>query len=139
VVASTFQYARHFTPDTAQRYRALLETAGFVVVIGEGLPQEPVPGLRGASLAADDPVLGEWDIVVLSPHFSAALLARDLGDSGPELDRRFEYALTYDRPTVIRAARELLSRVAPRLSGVAVTSAAARLPRPAAAPAASPV
>jgi EAL domain-containing protein (putative c-di-GMP-specific phosphodiesterase class I) len=134
VVASTFQYARHFTPDTAQRYAALVEAAGFVVVIGEGLPEEPVPGLRGASLAGNDPVLGEWDIVVLSPHFSAALLAHDLGDTGPDLDRRFAYALTYDRPTVIRAARELLSRVAPRLPGVAGLSAAARLPSPAAAP-----
>ena len=57
---------------------------------------------------------GEWDVVVLSPHFSAALLARDLGDDGPDLDRTFEYALTYDRDTVVRAAAALLSRVAPR-------------------------
>ena len=57
---------------------------------------------------------GEWDVVVLSPHFSAALLARDLGDDGPDLDRTFEYALTYDRDTVVRAAHALLSRVAPR-------------------------
>ncbi len=45
--------------------------------------------------AADDPVLGEWDVAVVSPHFTAALLARDLGDTGPDMDRMFEYALTY--------------------------------------------
>src|SRR5205085_1111023 len=42
-----------------------------------------------------------------------ALLARDLGDDGPDLERGFEYALTYDRDTVVRAAAALLSRVAP--------------------------
>src|SRR6476469_73894 len=114
VVAATFQEARHFTPSTAQRYRDLVERTGFVCALGEDLPVEPLPGLRGATLSPDDPVRGEWDLVVLSPHFSVALLARDLGDGGPDLDRRFEFALTYDRDVVVRAAHALLSRVAPR-------------------------
>ncbi len=114
VVASTFQQGRHFTPATAQRYRDLVDRAFFVCAIGEDLPEEPVPGLRGASLRPDDPVLGEWDVAVLGPHFSAALLARDLGDTGPDMQRRFEYALTYERDTVIAATRQLLSRVVPR-------------------------
>lgn len=46
-------------------------------------------------------------------HFSAVLLARDLGDDGPDMERRFAFALTYERETVVRAARALLSRVAP--------------------------
>ena len=96
VVASTFQHAHHFTPATSARYRDLVERTGFVCALGEGLSQEPVPGLRGADLAGDDPVRGEWDVVVVSPHFNAALLARDLGD------------------TVVRAGQALLSRVAPR-------------------------
>jgi DICT domain-containing protein len=69
-------------------------------------------GVRTGLLAADAPVVDEWDVVVLSPHFSAALLARDLGDDGPESESRFEYALTYERATVVRAAHSLLSRVA---------------------------
>ncbi|TFV86106.1 EAL domain-containing protein [Blastococcus sp. CT_GayMR16] len=116
VVAATFQEARHFTPSTTQRYRDLVERTGFVCALGEGLPVEPLPGLRGADLRPDDVVRGEWDVVVLGPHFSAALLARDLGDDGPDLERTFEYALTYDRATVVRAAHALLSRVAPRLA-----------------------
>ncbi|MCZ2814504.1 diguanylate cyclase domain-containing protein [Modestobacter sp. VKM Ac-2984] len=112
VVAATFQEARHFTPSTSLRYRDLVARTGFVAALGEDLPIEPVPGVRGAHLAADDPVRGEWDVVVLSPHFSAALLARDLGDSGPDLQRRYEYALTYDRSTVERAAVALVARVA---------------------------
>src|SRR4051794_18443954 len=113
VVAAAFQEARHVTPSTRQRYRDLVERVGFVCALGEGLPVEPLPGLRGADLAPGDPVRGEWDVVVLSPHFSAALLARDLGDDGPDLDRRFSFALTYERDTVVRTARALLSRVVP--------------------------
>jgi len=135
VVAATFQEARHFTPSTAQRYRDLVERTGFVCALGEDLPVEPLPGLRGATLSPDDPVRSEWDLVVLSPHFSAALLACDLGDGGPDLERRFEFALTYDRDTVVRAAHALLSRVAPRTAAVAAepgpTRPGAALSRPA--------
>jgi diguanylate cyclase (GGDEF)-like protein/PAS domain S-box-containing protein len=114
VVAAAFQHGRHFTPATSLRYRELVERTGFVCALGEGLGEEPVAGLRGAPLAEDDPVLGEWDVVVLSPHFSTALLARDLGSTGPDLDRMFEYALTYERGVVTAAAHGLLSRVVPR-------------------------
>lgn len=126
VVAATFQETRHFTPATTLRYRDLVSRVGFVCALGEGLPVEPLPGLRGADLHPDDPVRGEWDVVVLSPHFSAALLARDLHEDGPDLDRAFEFALTYDRDTVVRAARSLLGRVAPRQLAAAIgeTSAA---------------
>jgi len=115
VVAATFQQARHFTPATRGRYRDLVARTGFVCALGEDLPPEPLPGVRGATLAPGDPVRGEWDVAVVAPHFTAALLARDLGDAGPDLERTFEYALTYQRDTVVRAANALLSRVAPRL------------------------
>jgi len=128
VLASAFQQARHVTPATRLRYRDLVERVGFVAAIGEDLTSEPLPGLRGAALTPGDPVRGEWDIVVLSPHFNAALLARDLGDDGPDMDRRFAFALTYDRDTVVRAARALLSRVAPRDG-----DAAPAMPQPAVA------
>ena len=135
VVAATFQEARHFTPSTIQRYRDLVERTGFVCALGEDLPAEPLPGLRGADLDPADPVRGEWDVVVLGPHFSAALLARDLGDTGPDLQRTFEYALTYDRDTVVRAAHALLTRVVPRTDVPVAATAAAPVPAPARAPA----
>lgn len=115
VLAATFQEARYFTHDTRARYGDLVETTGFVCALGTGLPPEPLPGLRGADLAADDPLRGEWDITVLGPHFAAALLARDLGDGGPELDRRFAFAVTHDHDAVTRATGALLSRIGPRL------------------------
>lgn len=111
-VVSTFQEARHFTPSTAERYRRLADRVGFVAALGDSLGVEPVRGVRGADLRCGDEIRNEWDIAVLSPHFSAALLARDLGDGGPDLQRRFQFALTYDRDTVSRAAHSLMSRIA---------------------------
>jgi len=113
IVAATFQESRHFTPGTVDRYRDLAARTGFVAALGNDLSLQPLPGVRGAVLDADDPIRAEWDVVVVSPHFGAALLARDLGDDGPDLDRTFEYALTYRRETVLAAAHSLLLRVVP--------------------------
>ncbi len=48
----------------------------------------------------------------MSPHFAAALVARDLGDAGPDAERRFDFVLTYDRDLVVDVAACLLSRIA---------------------------
>ncbi len=82
---------------------------------GRGPAGRAGAGRAGRGAVADDPLRGEWDVAVVSPHFAAALLARDLGDTGPDLQRMFKYSLTYDRDTVVRATNALLSRVVPRL------------------------
>jgi len=114
IVLSTFQRPAHFTPSIARRYINLASRVGFVAAIGHGLPVEPATGVRGADLETGDPVRQEWDVVVLAPHFAAALLARDLETPGPDLERTFEFAVTYDRGTVEAAAESLMSRVRPR-------------------------
>ncbi|MEH3078535.1 MAG: EAL domain-containing protein, partial [Quadrisphaera sp.] len=83
VVASTFQQARHFTPATTGPLPRPGRAHRLRLRPREDLPAEPMPGVRGAHLSPEDPVRGEWDVVVIAPHFSAALLARDLGDDGP--------------------------------------------------------
>ncbi|MCY1143784.1 hypothetical protein OWR29_37780 [Actinoplanes sp. Pm04-4] len=45
---------------------------------------------------------------MMGPHQAAALVARDLGDSGPETERRFDFAITHDRDLFAEAARPLL-------------------------------
>jgi len=112
VILSTFQEAAYFTPATARRYAGLAEDAALVAALGVGLPPEPRRGVRGVSLDAAEPLRGEWDVTVLAPHFAAAFVARDLGDSGPDLARRFDFALTYDRELVTRAARAMMQRIA---------------------------
>jgi EAL domain-containing protein (putative c-di-GMP-specific phosphodiesterase class I) len=110
-VVASFQEAQFFTPRTRERYERLSEQTGFVAALAAGLPREPATGVRGITLAASDPVVGEWTIAVISPHFAACLAARDLGDNQPDHQRRFEYALTFDRTIAVAAAQSLLTRV----------------------------
>jgi hypothetical protein len=108
VVLATFQDAKFFTPKVRRRYEQLAEQAALVGVLGVGVPDRPGVGVRGASLEPGDRLGGEWDVVVIGPHFSGAFAARDLGDGGPDFQRRFEYFMTYDRTQVVEAARPLL-------------------------------
>lgn len=107
VVLSVFQDAIHFTPATARRYGALARKSPFVLAMGVGLAPQPVPGVRGAHITADDPLVDEWSVVVVGAHYGAALVARDLGEG------MFDYALTHERDLVVRAAQSLLSRTMP--------------------------
>ena len=69
--------------------------------------------MRGAELAANDPLRHEWDVVVVGPHFAGAFVARDLGDDCPDGDRRFDFFVTYDRALVLEAARALMLKIVP--------------------------
>ncbi len=111
VLLGAFQAAVHFTPSSRRRYEQLAESCLFVGAVGLGLGAVPGVGVRGGDFAPDDPLVNEWTVTVMTPHLSAALIARDLGDTGPDRERRFEYAITHDRDTVSLAARSLLLRI----------------------------
>jgi EAL domain-containing protein (putative c-di-GMP-specific phosphodiesterase class I) len=114
VLLAAFEHARHFTPGTVQRYERLATRCSFVAALGTGLSERPAPGVRGADLAAGDPLAGEWVVTTVGPHFTGALVARDLGDTDcPDGDRRFAFVVTHDHGLVLRAAGALLGRVAP--------------------------
>src|SRR3954471_860646 len=108
VLLACFQEGRHLTPRVVHRYTDIADTAALVAAIATDVDDDTIPGVRGARLAPGDPLRGEWNVIVVGPHFAGALVARDLGDRCREPDRRFEYALTYDRGLVLRAARSLL-------------------------------
>ncbi len=112
VVMSTFQERRYFTAETAQRYSELAADAALVAAVGVGMDAEPAPGVRGLHIEADESLRGEWNVIVLGPHFGAAFVARDLGDDLPDRDRRFDFALTHDRDLVTEAARAMMRRLA---------------------------
>ena len=118
VLLACFQEARHFTPRTAERYARIAGHSPLVAALGVGLGEEPIPGVRGANLTPDDPLRGEWNVLVIGPHQAAALVARDLGDTGPERERRFDFALTHDRDLIVAAARSLLRCLAPARADV---------------------
>lgn len=113
-VLATFQEARFFTPATRRRYSQLTHSTAFVGALGRDMPATPMPGVRGGHLPPFDPLLSEWDIAVIGPHFGACLTARDLGDIGPDLQRRFEFTLSHNRELAIQVATTQLSRIAPK-------------------------
>jgi hypothetical protein len=125
VVVAAFQDVRHFTPATYARYRRLASRAAFVAALGKGMPEDPAPGVRGATLESGDALCGEWNIAVLGPHYAGALVARDLGDAGADRERRFEFVLTFDRDLVVDVAAALISRVKSTASDVSPLALAA--------------
>ena len=113
VVLAAFQTVARFTDATKRRYARLGRNCALVGALGIEMPASPAAGVRGASLASDDALAGEWTVVVVGSHYAGALIAKDLGDTGPERDRRFEFLVTHDRAIVLDAARSLLSRLVP--------------------------
>jgi EAL domain-containing protein (putative c-di-GMP-specific phosphodiesterase class I) len=113
VVLANFQDANFFTPRSRGAYESLAQSAALVGALGFGLGEEPAPGVRGAGLREDDHLVGEWDVAVVGPHFAGAMVARDLGDTGADGDRRFDFFVTYERELVVRAARALMARLVP--------------------------
>ena len=111
LVLAAFQDATRFTPDTTRRYVRLAQRCPLVVALGTAMTSAPAPGVRGASLDRRDPLRNEWTIVVVGTHYAGALIAKDLGDTGPDLERRYLFAVTHDHEMVLTAARILLGRV----------------------------
>ena len=128
VVLANFQSSEHFTPATARRYAALARRCPLVSAVGRGLSSSPVPGVFGASLRNDDPLRGEWTVVVVGPHYAGALIAHDLGDSGPDRERRFAFTVTHRRDIVLAAALSVFERLEPQRPSHAIPVADPTLP-----------
>ncbi|MBC7551955.1 MAG: EAL domain-containing protein [Cellulomonas sp.] len=114
VLLAGFEQAKFFTPATARRYTELGARLPFVLALGVDMPAVPAPRVRGAALSAQDPLATEWTVVVLGAHKAAAVIARDLGDDGPDSDREFEFIVSYDRTLVTAAAHSLIGRLTQR-------------------------
>jgi EAL domain-containing protein (putative c-di-GMP-specific phosphodiesterase class I) len=117
VVLGTFQAARHFTRASARRYSALGRRSALVAAFGTGVPRQPAPGVRGVSIPEGDRLEGEWNVICVGPHFAGGLIASDMGDEGPDSERRFRFVNTRDRDVVVRAGRALMLRVTPLQHG----------------------
>ena len=116
VVFAALQHVRHFTPATRRQYADLGAHSPLVGLFGVDLEAEPCPGVRGVNVRPDDALASQWHVVVLGAQFAGALIAEDLGDNAEEDERRFRYRMTFDRETVIEAARSLAVRL-PALAG----------------------
>ncbi|WP_221328663.1 EAL domain-containing protein [Actinoplanes sp. L3-i22] len=112
VLLAAFEHVRFFRPSTTRRFTELAERLPFVAALGVGMPPAPAPGVRGGALSIQDPLASEWTVVVLGAHTAAALMARDLGDIGPDPDRQFEFVVSYDQALVTAAAHAMIGRLA---------------------------
>jgi EAL domain-containing protein (putative c-di-GMP-specific phosphodiesterase class I) len=81
-------------------------------VIGEGIPPEPAPGVRGSQ--KHDPALdGQFAVIAVSPSTAVAVLARQAHSTQPD----FYYGVIHDRPRITTAARCLLRQLGPQPAG----------------------
>jgi EAL domain-containing protein (putative c-di-GMP-specific phosphodiesterase class I) len=95
-----------YGPATLDRYGRLADQAAFVGVLNAG---DTFAGtrVRRGTLAADDPLRGTATLVALAPGFAACLVMR------PTDTAEWEFAVTYDRDTVVECALPLMARMEP--------------------------
>jgi len=111
VVLSTFQHHTNLTPATRRRYDTLSAQAGLVAVYLAGdAALETGSRIRVGQIAPADPLLDEWDIVVLTADFAAVLAAREV-DSDNHAEGSYEFVLTHDRDLATAAALTLINRL----------------------------
>ena len=102
---------RELLPDGSDSLLDRLSGAPLLAVLGDP-PALPASGaLRTWRLRPDDPGCADFDVVVVSPHFSAALVARPAMPAGPS--GAMDAVLTFDRDLVAGAARALAARLVP--------------------------
>lgn len=112
VLLASFQHRRHLTPFSLARYTELAEQLPFVAVLGEEMPRDVAPQVRGAHLDPRDPLAREWTVSVLGAHESVALVARECdGDAAEDMDREFDFAVTHDRELVTAVHHAMIGRL----------------------------
>ena len=112
VVLSSFQDHSNVTPATRRRYEALGAEAGLVTIYLAGEAGFDADSrIRVAQIDSLDPLITEWDIVVLTADFAAVLAAREI-DAGNHDEGSYEFVITHDRDLTTAAALTLLTRAA---------------------------
>ncbi|GAA1430786.1 hypothetical protein GCM10009616_16270 [Microlunatus lacustris] len=115
LVLAAFQTAEQFTPATQERYRRLAGHSTLVMAAAQDLHGTGAPGVSTTSLDPSDPLVREWNVLVLAPTLSVMLAASDLRTPARrQRDREFDYVLTHDRDLVAHAARSMLGRLTHR-------------------------
>jgi EAL domain-containing protein (putative c-di-GMP-specific phosphodiesterase class I) len=84
-------------------------SASFAAAVLGTPPTHRLPDVRLATLDRTDPLRDELVLILVGPHFSAMLAARERYAGRP--DSGYQYRLSYDRTTVVRAAQVILKRI----------------------------
>lgn len=109
VLLACFQTRRSLTADLAQRYVELARTMSYTALFAATGHPLSLPGVHFHQTDPFGPLRDEWDVIVISPNYTGALVAHDAGETGDEGYRRYHHILTHDPDLVIAAARALLA------------------------------
>ncbi len=103
-----FQEGRLFSGATRARYGDLARRSSFTAVFGAHMADLILPDVHMVDLSPEEALCREWNVIVVGPNYSGALVARDLGETGEDRYRRYDHIVTHDRDLVVEAARSLL-------------------------------
>lgn len=128
VLLTSFQDRRFFSARKRQRYEDLARYTALTVVLAEDLDTWEQPRFHIGAPRPGSVLPQEWVVIVVEPHYAAAFVARDCGDTGPDSQRRFDYFYTHNRDLVIAAARSFMQELDGTESALRRLTAAAALP-----------
>jgi DICT domain-containing protein len=104
VLLAIFDNEDHYRAR-ADAYDKLAEGNAFTVCLVPGTDiHRDEPRFHVAAPPANSPLTSEWGVIVLAPHFAAALLLRNVTDPTEE-PNQLDYIFSHERPVVISAAR----------------------------------
>jgi EAL domain-containing protein (putative c-di-GMP-specific phosphodiesterase class I) len=113
VLLTTFQHSRHFDRATRGRYGDLAAHGVLTAAFAHGMALDPGPNIRGCPLTLDDPLVGEWNVIVIGSQFAGGLFARERTATVGRDMREFDLIVSEDRDLVLAAARPLIERLPP--------------------------
>jgi EAL domain-containing protein (putative c-di-GMP-specific phosphodiesterase class I) len=112
LIISSFPEAAEASDRIETIYNELAGDLAFVGALATNLPPTRAPGLRGVNIRDDDPLRGTWNVIVVSPHFTSMLAARESGHPGPGGEQMYDFLFTYDRDIIVECAQALILRIA---------------------------
>jgi EAL domain-containing protein (putative c-di-GMP-specific phosphodiesterase class I) len=110
VLLAGFQDASAFAPEKRWRYMDLAARNALTVVLADQLTRYVDHRLYIGPLSPGSPVAHEWTVIVMSPHRTAAFVARDCG-VGQGSERQFDFVYTHDWALVSAAGRAFLQEL----------------------------
>ena len=111
VLVASFDKDPRVGDGLRQRYAALGRELAFCALLGRDPEHDrDLSGYGGLRLAGDSRD-AEWAIAVVGPHFAAALVAHENGESDIAGGVMYDYVLTYDRELATAVAASLTARV----------------------------
>jgi EAL domain-containing protein (putative c-di-GMP-specific phosphodiesterase class I) len=96
------------TRDTRIHYEGLTRQAAFTALFGTDMGNVRLPDAQVVDVPPRHALALEWNVIVVGPSYTGALVAQDLGDVGDTRYRRYDHVVTHDRDLVVEAARSLL-------------------------------